>query len=102
NFKMSSNRTSKVHFLPVVLLVLVTCCAMMDLASAHKYRVGYLFGKRGIESPSTSLIDIVSNDMKTKQELESLILKKPELLSELITILDRNDDGYITATDLII
>ncbi|KAH9495738.1 Sensorin-A [Bulinus truncatus] len=100
---MSTNSTSmpNVHFLPVFLLVLVTCCTWMDITSATKYRVGYLFGKRGVESPSTNLFDIVSRDMKTKQELESIILKRPEILSELLTILDRNDDGYITPSDLI-
>nr|ADK38658.1 sensorin-1 [Lymnaea stagnalis]ADK38659.1 sensorin-2 [Lymnaea stagnalis] len=87
---------------PVLVLTVVACLMLTDNVSASaRYRVGYMFGKRGIESPSTSFIDTISREMKTKQEVESLILKNPEILSEVLTILDKNDDGYITVSDVL-
>uniref|UniRef100_A0A0B7B7U9 EF-hand domain-containing protein n=1 Tax=Arion vulgaris TaxID=1028688 RepID=A0A0B7B7U9_9EUPU len=66
-----------------------------------KYRVGYMFGKRSDEEPTSStLFDIVSRFLLTRKELESLISKNPQILSEVSAILDRDDDGYISASDI--
>ncbi|BFZ21971.1 hypothetical protein BsWGS_25010 [Bradybaena similaris] len=67
-----------------------------------KYRVGYMFGKRASSASEASpslLFDIISRDAITKEELEVLVDKNRQLLTEIISVLDRNDDGYISLSD---
>ncbi|BFZ15483.1 hypothetical protein BsWGS_18522 [Bradybaena similaris] len=102
-----------------LLLIVVTCCLLMDHVTSSpvpvvkratrrypraKYRVGYMFGKRSssdTSSASSLLFDVVSRNSMTKSQLESFILRNPEVLSEVSTILDRNGDGYISVSDLL-
>ncbi|CAG5125557.1 unnamed protein product [Candidula unifasciata] len=101
-------------------VVLVTGCLLVDHVTGSpasmeerglhrypraKYRVGYMFGKRASSSSSSSeaapslLFDIISRDIITKEELESLTDKNRQLLSEVVAALDKNDDGYISLSD---
>ncbi|CAG5123225.1 unnamed protein product [Candidula unifasciata] len=102
-----------------LLLVFAICCLLTDFVTPSsvpvakretrrypraKYRVGYMFGKRSSssETPSSSLLfDAISRNTMTKAQLENFILRNPEVLSEISTILDKNDDDYISLSDLL-
>ncbi|NP_001191583.1 sensorin-A precursor [Aplysia californica] len=67
-----------------------------------RYRVGYMFGKRSSsETYSTNLINLLSRQLVSQEELRAILEKQPILLDEVVKILDRNDDGYITVADLL-
>ncbi|XP_059164244.1 sensorin-A-like [Physella acuta] len=105
------------HVITFLLVSVVTLCLLSQQVMAGpaglekretlrspraRYRVGgYMFGKRGgADMISTNLFDVISREMQTKQALEALLFKNPEMLSELLTILDKNDDGFVTLSEL--
>uniref|UniRef100_A0A0B6Z931 EF-hand domain-containing protein n=1 Tax=Arion vulgaris TaxID=1028688 RepID=A0A0B6Z931_9EUPU len=95
--------------------IMITCCLLNDQVTGSpvsvekrdlhrypraKYRVGYMFGKRSSATPTNSILfDIISRNTITKDELKQMALKNRHLLNELATILDKNDDGYISLSD---